>query len=231
MRVIAKRTLRAFYQQTRYKDAKGPLEAWHAEAIKAEWQTPHEIKSQIGSASIITDSLVVFNIAENKYRLVVDVDYVRQAMFVKFVGNHAEYDKLKLKGKQEDGTVDIRPIKTEQDYDAALAEIEALWGAEPDTPEGDKLDVLITLVEAYEARQHPIAPPDPVEAILFRIEQAGLNRKDLEPYIGHSGRVSEVLNRKRPLTLEMIRKLWKGLHIPLESLIQSDDKANHQQRA
>ncbi len=127
--------------------------------------------------------------------------------------------------------MEIRPIKTEQDYDAALAEVEALWGAEPDTPKGDKLDVLITLVEAYEAKHYPIAPPDPVEAILFRIEQAGLKRKDLEPYIGHSGRVSEVLNHKRPLTLEMIRKLWKGLHIPLESLIQSGDNANHQQHA
>ena len=127
--------------------------------------------------------------------------------------------------------MEIRPIKTEHDYDAALAEVEALWGAKPDTPEGDKLDVLITLVEAYEAKHHPIAPPDPVEAILFRIEQAGLQRKDLEPYIGHSGRVSEVLNHKRPLTLEMIRKLWIGLHIPLESLIQSGDKTNHQQHA
>lgn len=127
--------------------------------------------------------------------------------------------------------MEIRPIKTEQDYDAALAEVEALWGAEPDTPNGDKLDVLITLIEAYEVKHHPIAPPDPVEAILFRMEQTGLQRKDLEPYIGHSGRVSEVLNHKRPLTLEMIRKLWKGLHIPLESLIQGDDNANHQQHA
>lgn len=99
MRVIAKRTLREFCQQPRYQDAKGPLEAWHAEAIKAEWRTPHDIKAQIGNASIINDSLVVFNIAGNKYRLVVDVDYGRQAMFVKFIGTHAEYDKLDLKGK------------------------------------------------------------------------------------------------------------------------------------
>ncbi len=126
--------------------------------------------------------------------------------------------------------MEIRPIKTEQDYDAALTEVEALWGAKTDTPEGDKLDVLVTLVEAYEAKHHPIAPPDPVEAILFRMEQAGLQRKDLEPYIGHSGRVSEVLNHKRPLTLEMIRKLWAGLHIPLESLIQTGEDVNHQQR-
>jgi HTH-type transcriptional regulator/antitoxin HigA len=127
--------------------------------------------------------------------------------------------------------VEIQPIKTERDYDAALAEVEALWGAQPDTPEGDKLDVLITLVEAYEARHHPIFPPDPIEAILFRMEQSGLERKDLERYIGHSGRVSEVLNRKRPLTLSMIRKLWEGLDIPLESLIQQDEKNNHKQHA
>ncbi|MCB1852247.1 MAG: type II toxin-antitoxin system HigB family toxin [Gammaproteobacteria bacterium] len=99
MRVIAKRTLREFYQQAQFKDAKGPLEAWHAEAIKAAWRTPHDIKAQIGSASILTSSLVVFNIAGNKYRLVVDVDFIRQAMFVKFIGTHAEYDKLDLKGK------------------------------------------------------------------------------------------------------------------------------------
>ncbi len=125
--------------------------------------------------------------------------------------------------------MEIQPIKTEQDYDAALAEVEGLWGAEPDTSDGDKLDVLITLIEAYEVKHHPIAPPDPVAAILFRMEQAGLNRKDLEPYIGHSGRVSEVLSHKRPLTLEMIRKLWTGLDIPLESLIQGGSNPNQQQ--
>ncbi len=126
--------------------------------------------------------------------------------------------------------MDIKPIKTEQDYDAALAEVEALWGA----PwwirsEGDRLDVLITLIEEYEARHHPIDPPDPIDAILFRMEQAGLERKDLVPFIGGRGRVSEILNRKRPLTLNMIRNLWRGLHIPLESLIQDDP--NHHQHA
>lgn len=124
--------------------------------------------------------------------------------------------------------MNIRPIKTEQDYDAALAEIEQLWGAEADTQEGDKLDVLITLVEAYEDKHYPIAPPDPIEAILFRMEQGGLDRKALEPFIGKSGRVSEVLNRKRPLSIDMIRNLWEGLHIPLESLIRRSDHDHHQ---
>lgn len=127
--------------------------------------------------------------------------------------------------------MEIRPIKTEADYDAALAEIETLWGVPPDTLEGDRLDVLLSLVESYEARYHPIYPPDPVDAILFRMEQSGMTRKDLEPYLGKSGRVSEVLNHKRPLTLEMIRKLWQGLHILLESLIRNSEDTHHRQRA
>ena len=115
--------------------------------------------------------------------------------------------------------MDIRPVKTAADYETALAEINKLWGTEPDTPDGDRLDVLIALVEAYETDHHPIAPPDPVEAILFRMEQQGLTRKDLEPILGSRARVSEILNRKRSLSLDMIRKLHRNLHIPLESLV------------
>ena len=113
----------------------------------------------------------------------------------------------------------IQPIETEVDYDRALAEINALWGAEPDTPKGDRLEILMTLVEAYETKHHFIDPPDPIDAILFRMEQQGLTRKDLEPILGSRSRVSEVLNRKRTLSLEMIRNLHKQLNIPLESLV------------
>ena len=115
--------------------------------------------------------------------------------------------------------MDIRPIKTEADYERALGEIERLWGAAANTPKGDKLDILLTLVEAYEQAHYPIDPPDPVEAIKFRMEQMGLSRKDLEPYIGARGRVAEVLNGQRKLSLTMIRRLHTHLHIPLESLI------------
>jgi HTH-type transcriptional regulator/antitoxin HigA len=115
--------------------------------------------------------------------------------------------------------MDIQPIKTEADYEHALAEIKLLWGAEPDTPEGDRLDILMILLEAYETKHHPIDPPDPVDAILFRMEQQRLTRKDLEPILGSRSRVSEVLNRKRTLSLEMVRKLHKQLNIPLESLV------------
>ena len=116
-------------------------------------------------------------------------------------------------------TMDIQPIKTEKDYDEALQLVEALWDSAEGTDEGDRLDILITLVEAYEKTHHPIYPPDPIAAIEFHMDQNSLSRVDLEPYIGTRARVSEVLNRKRGLSIEMIRSLHDGLGIPLESLI------------
>ena len=115
--------------------------------------------------------------------------------------------------------MDIKPIRTKRDYEAALAEIERLMTAKRNTPEGDRLDILVTLVEAYEARHFPLDLPDPVEAIKFRMEQAGLTPKDLVPAIGRLNRVYEILNRKRSLTLGMIRKLNETLGIPVDSLI------------
>ncbi len=115
--------------------------------------------------------------------------------------------------------MDIQPIKTEQDYDKALAEIEEFWGADEGTENGDKLDILLILVDDYEKIHYPILPPDPIEAIKFRMEQMNLSRKDIEPYIGGRGRVSEILNYQRKLSLNMIRSLHSNLSIPLENLI------------
>ena len=117
------------------------------------------------------------------------------------------------------GGMKIRPIKSEQDYEKALSRIEQLMDSNIGTKAGDELDVLSTLVESYESMHHPILPPDPIEAIKFRMDQLGMTRKDLEAVIGGRGRVSEILTRKRPLSLEMIRRLHKILKIPLESLI------------
>lgn len=118
--------------------------------------------------------------------------------------------------------MDIRPIHNEQDYKTTLKEVSALLDLDPElgTPEGDRLDILVTLVQAYEAKHCPIAPPDPIEAIKFRMEQEGLTVKDLEPMIGKANRVYEVLNRKRPLTLSMIRRVHDKLGIPAEVLIR-----------
>ena len=116
--------------------------------------------------------------------------------------------------------MEIRPIKTEADYETALAEIEQLFEAEPGTPEGDRLEVLTTLVEAYEDAHYSIPFPDPIEAIRYYMESRGLVRRDLEPYLGSRARVSEILNRKRPLSLTMIRRLNKELGIPADILIK-----------
>ncbi len=116
--------------------------------------------------------------------------------------------------------MEIKPIRTARDHRAALREIETLMGAGPKTVEGDRLDVLVTLVEAYEAKHFPMDLPDPVEAIKYAMEQKGLAVKDLEKMIGRSNRVYEILNRKRSLTLRMIWHLHQGLGIPAESLIR-----------
>lgn len=123
--------------------------------------------------------------------------------------------------------MNIKPIKTDVDYREALQEVESLMRAEPNTPEGEKLDILVTLIEAYERKHFPFDLPDSVEAIKFEMEQKGLTIKDLEPMIGKSNRVYEVLNRKRPLTLRMIQKLHQQLGIPAESLIKQSSQINN----
>lgn len=120
---------------------------------------------------------------------------------------------------------ELKPIRTEADYDAALEVVAALWGAPSGTPDGDRLDVLATLIDAYEAVHHPMDPPDPIEAITFRMEQSGLTRKDLEGVIGTRTRIAEVLGRKRNLSIGMIRRLHDHLGIPADVLIRPTRKA------
>jgi len=115
---------------------------------------------------------------------------------------------------------EVKPIRTKRDHEAALREAERLWGATAGTPEGDRLDVLATLIDAYEAEHYPIDPPDPIEAIKFRMEQQGLTRRDLEKMIGTRTRIAEVLNRKRGLSIAMIRRLHEKLGISAEVLIR-----------
>ncbi len=116
--------------------------------------------------------------------------------------------------------MELKPIHNEADYRAALAEAEALWEAADGSPEADRLEVLALLIGAYEQSNYPIEAPDPVSFLEYVMESRGLSRKDLEPYIGPRGRVSDIMNRVRPLSLEMIRRLSAGLNIPAEVLIQ-----------
>lgn len=113
----------------------------------------------------------------------------------------------------------IKPIRNERDLRAAFKRLDVIFQAAAGTPEAEEMEVLATLIEAYENKHYPISPPDPVAAIKFRMEQQGLSAADLRPFIGASGRVSEVLNRKRPLSLRMVKRLHEGLRIPYESLL------------
>jgi HTH-type transcriptional regulator/antitoxin HigA len=117
--------------------------------------------------------------------------------------------------------MEIKPVRNAKEHKAALAEVEGLWDAKPGTSEHDRLDVLVTLIEAYEDKHEPIPPPDPIDAILFRMDQLDLDRKDLEPIIGSRARVSEVLGRRRGLSLGMIRRLHSQLGIPADILVGS----------
>ena len=117
--------------------------------------------------------------------------------------------------------MNIRPIRSDDDLRAAFEQLERVFQAQEGTPEADEMEVLVTLIEAYEHKHFPMGPADPVEAIKFRMEQQGLTPKDLEVYIGPSGRVSEVLSRKRRLSLQMVKRLHEGLHIPYESLLSA----------
>ncbi len=120
--------------------------------------------------------------------------------------------------------MNIKPVRTKADHRAALKEIESLMNARANTPEGERLDILVTLVEAYERKHVPMDMPDPVEAIKFAMEQRGLTVKDLESMIGRTNRIYEVINRKRPRTLRMIWRLHQGLGIPAECLIKPSDE-------
>jgi HTH-type transcriptional regulator / antitoxin HigA len=122
--------------------------------------------------------------------------------------------------------IDVKPIRSAADHRVAMAEVKRLWGSKNGTPDGDRLDVLATLIDAYEARHEPIDRPDPIEAIRFRMEQQGLTRKDLEPLLGTRTRVSEVLNRKRTLSIGMIRRLHAKLGIAAEVLIRAPRHAS-----
>src|ERR1700693_590968 len=119
---------------------------------------------------------------------------------------------------------EVRPIRSNADYEAALKEVERLWGAKSGTRNGDRLDVLATLIDAYEAEHFPLDPPDPIEAIKFRMEQQGLTRRDLEEIIGTRTRIAEVLNRKRGLSIAMIRRLNEHLGISADVLIRPSRK-------
>jgi HTH-type transcriptional regulator/antitoxin HigA len=198
---------------------RGALESWFDEVRRAHWRNAAEVKSSFATASIITAERIVFNIKGNAYRLVAAVDFSKEIVWIKWIGSHRDYDGIDV--RRFSVPAELKPIRTKSAHEKALAEVARLWGAKTGTREGDRLEILATLIDLYESEHYPIDPPDPIDAIKFRMEQQGLSRKDLEPMIGSRTRVAEVLNRKRALSITMIRRLHEGLGIPADILIRT----------
>jgi HTH-type transcriptional regulator/antitoxin HigA len=226
VRIIARSTLRKLIASLAgRKDqpaVKAALEAWFYEAKKARWKSTADIKCAYATASIVSAERVVFNIKGNSYRLVVAMDFEKGIVWIKWLARIGTIIKSTL--ERWNMTDDVKPIRTKSDYRRALKEVKRLWGAKLRTREGDRLDVLATLIDAYEGEHYPMEPPDPIEAIKFRMEQQGLSRRDLAPLIGTRTRVAEVLNRKRNLSISMIRRLHDRLGISAEVLIRPSRK-------
>jgi HTH-type transcriptional regulator/antitoxin HigA len=198
----------------KFPDCEQQLKAWYQEAESSVWKGPRDIKSNYPSASFLSDNRVVFNIKGNHYRLIVKVNYSFKIVWIWFLGTHSQYDRQLYK------IMTIKPIKTNKDYKAAMGRLEVLFDAKPGSKEGDELEVWSILIEQYEQTHFPIEMPDPIEAIRFRMEQLGYNQSELAAVVGLKSRVSELLSKKRKLTLEMIRQLHQQLNIPTDVLIQ-----------
>jgi HTH-type transcriptional regulator / antitoxin HigA len=221
VRIIELSTLKAFISRSpAHADAREPLMAWYRQVRGADWATPADVKRAIRSASILNDRR-----QQVSHRGVDQLSLSRRLCPVHRHAPAVRQDRCTNRLKVE--AMDISPIKNQRDYRKVLKEIEGLMMAKRNTPEGDRLDVLVTLVEAWERKHYPMDLPDPVEAIKYHMDQNGLQPRDLIPFIGSRNRVHEVLNRRRSLTLKMIWRLHEGLGIPAESLI----KVGHDQAA
>ncbi len=223
MRIISQRILQEFLASPEGRNAPiavTALNVWFAEVTGATWETVADIKRRYPMANIASLDRITFDIGGHDHCMLVSVDFELGIVRIRWIGTRKAYESLDL--TEAKMANELKPIRTEADHEAAMAEIEHLWGSKSGTPDGDRLDILVTLVAAYENR-FPMNAPDPVEAIRTRMTKQGLSRRDLEPMIGSAARVSEILSGKRSLTVGMIRRLRNDLGISADILIGGDD--------
>lgn len=183
-----------------------------------------DVRIAAPNAKILNGERARFEVAGGNFRLIVAFDFGRRIAFIKFVGTHAEYDRIDcLDGCNilKERMMEIRPIRNDDDHAAAVREIEALWGAAAGTEEGDKLDILATLVEKYEEARWPsVDAADPIDLLNYAIDELGHSQAELAELLGSRSRASEILNRRRPLTVEMIHKINEAWKIPADLLVR-----------
>ena len=223
MRVIARNVLVSFWGK--HPEARASLEIWYKILRAAHWSTMDEIQRAAPNAKVLNRERARFEIAGGNYRLVAAFDFRRQTAFVKFIGTHAEYDRIDARSisQSEELLMEIRPIRTDEDHRAALAEIESCWGAPEGAEVGDKLDVLIALVDIYEAKRWPLESAsrfDPVDVLHYAIDDLGHSAAELAEVLGSRSGADEILSRRRALTVEMIYKIGEAWKIPADLLIR-----------
>jgi len=218
MKVLRRDRLQIHWEKRGRASSRPNFQAWFAEVQHTHWKTPDSALSTYLGGSVINKTTMRFDIAGTGYHVAMRMNGRFGVAIIDAVGTHREVSRPKPTFDDTE-PMPIKPIRSKVDYNRAVRRVSEIIDAKPRTPEGDELAVLSTLIDDYEARAFPIEYPDPVEAILYRMEEQGLERKDLEPYIGNKSRISQILNRQRTLSIEMIRKLHRGLDIPLEVLI------------
>jgi len=204
VKIFSRGTLRDFWEK--HGDCKLQLKTWYREAEKSNWSSINQLKLEYPSASILKDNRIVF------LNLILSTNLHGYVLLERML-NMTKLTQTKFR-------MNIKPIRNETDYQKALERLEQIFDAKKGTKDGDELEILAIVIDNYENEHFPIGMPDPISAIKFRMEQMGLKQKDLVDMIGFKSRVSEIMNKKRKLTLEMIRKLNAKLHIPTDVLIQ-----------
>jgi len=219
--IITRRTLLDY--ANRYPLASTALFEWYHELILADFKNFNELKNVYGSASLVSDDRVVFNIMGNKYRLVVRMVFEFKAIQIKWFGTHEEYDKIEVASIQykKVSVMELKIIKTNKQYEEYLDWVDMLFEkkVKDNTPQGDKLQIALLLIKQYEDANYPIPLPDPIDAIKVKMDELGLKNKDLVGKVGSKGYVSSLLNKKKPLTLELAKLFHQELNIPAEILL------------
>ncbi len=225
MNIYNRSSIIEFYKK--HADSKIPLEIWYEELETKNWKSPNQLKQNFGgNVSILKNSRAVFDIKGNDYRIVTAINFENGWMFIKFIGTHGDYDKIDantigLYKPKKKNQMQVEIIKNKKQYAVALKRFEEIFFAKANTKDGKEAQLLALVIKDYEDKNYIIESPDPVEAIKYRMVQMHLSKKELGEILGYTSRVSEILNRKRKLTLEMVRNLHEKLNIPLESLVQS----------
>lgn len=220
--IIARKTLLEYCKK--YPETANALMEWYHELIVSDFKNFNELKRKYGNVSIVADDRVVFNIVGNKFRLVVRIVFEYKAIQIKWFGTHSDYNRInveKIKFKNKVSFMKLKPIKTKKEYEQYLQWVDEQFDkkVKPNSEEGAQLQIALLLIKQYEDKHYPIPMPDAIEAVKLKMKERGMRNKDLVGRAGSKGYVSAILNKQKPLTLELARLFHRELGVPAEVLL------------